>query len=552
MVVDDIQFLTVLKGKRIKLSLKTSSYFGVVHRINPNKTLVLADVSDGNGSKLPGTRMFFGHEIVNVEFVKESNNDNGGNISVDGLGEQLKVDKFQPYRKTITLDDDDNEEYINFVVIDEFHEKFGPAVMHIKKQQVIGVGAEGVETFKNGRLCWLQIATKHKVYLFDVLLLGARAFKNGLSMILESKHILKVIHDCRAIAGSLMAQFGVKMTNVFDTQVADVMCFYSETGGFLPDKVCTLQEVVSLHLKVPPSKLTSLQMKSQITKEEREIWYKRPCPVPLLKVMVLSVIHLQPLRLVLLDNLMMDYMVLVDSYLSNSLYEPAGLEHLTVEDMSELPRELRQLSEMRRERQEWAAGLFPITEQGLLARFNPHPQQQPSQTSPAENDHSGAEPESFDPGVVKLPPPPEMDPLDNGQTTFPPSVTRASSVDDSAFSNPPSQLPTPTTTTESEVIKEMSASHPLSTDVDRGCNEAPADMMGRGKPFGKEQGSFSVLPSIGRGFLLQLPPCQIPGECARNVRAPGGLGVFRTCNAEHQDLEGLSKGISLNVTFSWD
>lgn len=30
------------------------------------------------------------------------------------------------------------------------------------------------------------------MYLFDVLLLGARAFKNGLSMILESKHILKV------------------------------------------------------------------------------------------------------------------------------------------------------------------------------------------------------------------------------------------------------------------------------------------------------------------------------------------------------------------------
>lgn len=37
-----------------------------------------------------------------------------------------------------------------------------------------------------------QISTKEKVYLFDILLLGARAFKNGLSMILENKHILKV------------------------------------------------------------------------------------------------------------------------------------------------------------------------------------------------------------------------------------------------------------------------------------------------------------------------------------------------------------------------
>lgn len=87
------------------------------------------------------------------------------------------------------------------------------------------------------------------MYLFDILLLGAQAFKNGLSMILENKHILKVsgvnrpanncsvmvriititsvllehlvqvIHDCRAMAGSLIAQFGVKLTNVFDTQV---------------------------------------------------------------------------------------------------------------------------------------------------------------------------------------------------------------------------------------------------------------------------------------------------------------------------------------------
>lgn len=36
-------FLNLFKGKRIKLSLRTASYFGVVQRINANKTLVLAD-----------------------------------------------------------------------------------------------------------------------------------------------------------------------------------------------------------------------------------------------------------------------------------------------------------------------------------------------------------------------------------------------------------------------------------------------------------------------------------------------------------------------------
>nr|XP_043903613.1 delta-like protein 4 isoform X1 [Solea senegalensis] len=354
MVVDDAQFINIFKGKRIKLTLKTSSYLGVVQRINPNKTLVLADVANAsNGCKIPGSKLFFGHEILNVEFTSEANSDSGKDID-----HHLEVEEFQPYLKTMTIGesnmyvtgleifgrciqashlrglcffadhDEGEEECIDFIVIDEFHEKFAPAVIHIKKQHVIGVGANGVEVFKHGRLCWLQIATKNKVYLFDVLLLGGRAFKNGLSSILESEGILKVMHDCRAIAGCLVAQFGVKLTNVFDTQVADVMCFHTETGGFLPDRVSTLQEVVSLHLKVPPSQLVSLQIQSQLTKEENEMWYVRPCPVALLKVMALSVIHLQPLRLVLLDTLMTDYMTLVDSYITNSHFDPEDLENV--------------------------------------------------------------------------------------------------------------------------------------------------------------------------------------------------------------------------------
>lgn len=42
-----------------------------------------------------------------------------------------------------------------------------------------------------------QIATKHKIYLFDILSLGGRAFKNGLSHILENKGILKVRGETR-------------------------------------------------------------------------------------------------------------------------------------------------------------------------------------------------------------------------------------------------------------------------------------------------------------------------------------------------------------------
>lgn len=43
MVVDDVKLSTILKGKRIKLTLKTSSFSGVIKRVNPNKTLILTD-----------------------------------------------------------------------------------------------------------------------------------------------------------------------------------------------------------------------------------------------------------------------------------------------------------------------------------------------------------------------------------------------------------------------------------------------------------------------------------------------------------------------------
>lgn len=56
------------------------------------------------------------------------------------------------------------------------------------------------------------------------------------------------------------------------------------------------------------------------------MWYVRPSPVSLLRAMALSVIHLQPLRLVLLDALMSDYTSLVDTYLSVFQEEPVDIQ----------------------------------------------------------------------------------------------------------------------------------------------------------------------------------------------------------------------------------
>ncbi|KAI5622539.1 piRNA biogenesis protein EXD1 [Silurus asotus] len=373
--LDDYQFIESFKSKRIRLITKESTFEGIVQRINLNKTIILDDVVEiRSGSRFRGAKLFFGQEIQNVEFAPSSNTDPLEDEDHGKVG-QLSLAEFQPYRSTLFDDGviEEEEHSVNYVVVDEFHEKFGPALMHIRKQQVIGLGLDGVGAFQNERLCWLQVATKNNVYLFDILLLGARAFRNGLSTILESKNILKVMHDCRRISGCLSAQFGVNLLNVFDTQVADVMHFYAETGGFLPTRVSVLQEVINDHLKMP---LSSLSIKDQLCREDQQVWYVRPCPAPLLKVMALSVIHLQPLRLVLLDALMSDYTSLVDSYLKSGQENPIHTEDIGKSGL-ELPHELREIDMIKRERQKRAVDHYNITKDGLLDRYNIKPTSKP-------------------------------------------------------------------------------------------------------------------------------------------------------------------------------
>lgn len=166
--------------------------------------------------------------------------------------------------------------------------------MHIKKQHVIGVGADGVEVFEHGRLCWLQVRgsefllpsglslrpfcflSRHHIMgkRIGITLTGLHSSRLPLktkytSLIscysepgplrtvfpwswkistywrwavwIDQKccsvtvmvitvtsmsivHLAQVIHDCRAIAGCLTVQFGVKLTNVFDTQVHVQCC----------------------------------------------------------------------------------------------------------------------------------------------------------------------------------------------------------------------------------------------------------------------------------------------------------------------------------------
>ncbi|CAK7353082.1 unnamed protein product [Dovyalis caffra] len=102
------------------------------------------------------------------------------------------------------------------------------------KQLIIGFDCEGVDLCRHGTLCIMQLAFPDAIYLVD-------AIKGGESLIisckpaLESSYITKVIHDCKRDSEALYFQFGIKLHNVVDTQIAYSLIEEQEGRTRLPD-----------------------------------------------------------------------------------------------------------------------------------------------------------------------------------------------------------------------------------------------------------------------------------------------------------------------------
>ncbi|KAF6351220.1 exonuclease 3'-5' domain containing 1 [Rhinolophus ferrumequinum] len=385
----DYHFLNQILWRRVKLTLVCGVFEGVLQHVDPNRIVVLKKVKNvETGRSVPGVKMFFGHEIVNVELLDEVEQgavrESASSVSLNT--ERTRVDKMKnedlhvceppspaPEAPATSLLNDlkyspSEEEEVTYTVIDQFQQKFGAAMLHIKKQSVLSVAAEGANVCRHGKLCWLQVATNSRVYLFDIFLLGSRAFNNGLQMVLEDKRILKVIHDCRWLSDCLSHQYGILLNNIFDTQVADVLQFSMETGGFLPNCVSTLQESLIRHLKVAPKYLSFLEERQQLIHENPEVWFTRPLSPSLLKILALEATYLLPLRLVLLDEMMSDLTTLVDGYLN--AYREGSADRLGGIEPScmELPGELLQLKDFQKQRRERAVKEYRMNAKGLLLR----------------------------------------------------------------------------------------------------------------------------------------------------------------------------------------
>ena len=76
-------------------------------------------------------------------------------------------------------------------VLVDSEEKVQIAVDDLRKFEMLSVDCEGVNLGKDGELCLLQIATKDKVYLFDIVELKGKAFETGKQEYIYSQTLLQ-------------------------------------------------------------------------------------------------------------------------------------------------------------------------------------------------------------------------------------------------------------------------------------------------------------------------------------------------------------------------
>jgi len=206
---------------------------------------------------------------------------------------------------------------INSVVLDEINEFFSKTISLLKEQSILAIAAQGVMLSRQGELCWLAIGTSATVYLFDFVKLGERIFIEGLTEILQSTRIMKVMHDCRFLSDYLFHKHQIILQHVWDTQVGRVVVYKQQHFGDLPRYVESLPKVLHDILGVDPNKFPMLWSRSYAAEKDQSVWKQRPLPESLQKVLESQVTYLFDLRNALLQRIMQDLTTGVDVYLNN-------------------------------------------------------------------------------------------------------------------------------------------------------------------------------------------------------------------------------------------
>ncbi|EFJ22731.1 hypothetical protein SELMODRAFT_104837 [Selaginella moellendorffii] len=108
----------------------------------------------------------------------------------------------------------------------------------------IGLDCEGVDLARHGRLCIMQLAFQDAIYLVDAVQ-GGDALMQACKPALESPHVTKVVHDCKRDSEALYFQHGIKLNNVFDTQIAHSLIELQQGRQWIPDDCISFVDLLA-------------------------------------------------------------------------------------------------------------------------------------------------------------------------------------------------------------------------------------------------------------------------------------------------------------------
>uniref|UniRef100_A0A7I4EHD3 3'-5' exonuclease domain-containing protein n=2 Tax=Physcomitrium patens TaxID=3218 RepID=A0A7I4EHD3_PHYPA len=109
---------------------------------------------------------------------------------------------------------------------------------------VIGFDCEGVDLARYGRLCIMQLAFDDAVYLVDAVM-GGNSLMQACKLGLESPYVIKVCHDCKRDSEALYFQYGIKLNNVFDTQIAYTLLKEQHGKKWVPDDYISFVDLLA-------------------------------------------------------------------------------------------------------------------------------------------------------------------------------------------------------------------------------------------------------------------------------------------------------------------
>lgn len=150
----------------------------------------------------------------------------------------------------------------------------------VKEKPVIGVKCLGCNVGEHGGQITLVAVScwDGQIYIFDLKTNRSIMFDGQLIRLFQSVELLKVFHDCAPDNATLVKQFGVKIKNFFDTQVAHSIVM--ERSGLSP-RLLSFQQLCEVYHQALHVPTWTFQ---RLLAEDINVWARRPCTEEMLQV----------------------------------------------------------------------------------------------------------------------------------------------------------------------------------------------------------------------------------------------------------------------------